>query len=73
MEKNKYSIGFWVIKVIKSCKTKKQLEGAMRLLCLFENNFKYDAPCELVKEIYDVYDKKYKCLNQIIFEPDIHL
>lgn len=73
MEKNKYSIGFWVVKVIKSCKTKKQLEGAMKLLNLFQNNLKYNPPYQLMNEIYKVYDEQNKHLNQMVFDPDIHL
>ena len=73
MKKNKYSIGYWIIKVIKSCKSKKQLEGAVRLLYLFENNFKYDPTQLLIREIYDVYYKQFKNFNEITFDPDIHL
>ena len=73
MKKNKYSIGFWVVKVIKSCKTKKQLEGAMKLLNLFQNNLKYNPPHQLMNEIYKVYDEQNKHLNQMVFDPDIHL
>ena len=74
MKKNKFSIGYWIIKVIKSCKTEKQLKGAVRLLYLFENNFKYDAPYELIKEIYNVYYKQKKDLiSPMEFDPNIHL
>lgn len=73
MKKNKYSVGFWVIDVIKSCKTKEQLKGARRLLSLFENNLKYSPPQPLIQEIYKIYDEKYNCLNKILFDPDIHL
>ena len=70
----KYDVGFWVVDVIKSCKTEKQLEGAVRLLYLFENNFKYDAPYELIKEIYNVYYKQKKDLiSPMEFDPNIHL
>jgi len=74
MKKNQYSIGYWIIKVIDSCKNKEQLEGAVRLLHQFEDNFKYDPPPLLVKEIYDIYYKQYKALNPPMeFDPNIHL
>ena len=49
--KTKYGIGFWIIKVIRSCTNLKQLEGASRLIRSFEQNPKYSPPWELVCEI----------------------
>ena len=76
MNKNrtKYGVGFWISKVINSCETKEQLEGARRLLYLFESSEKYNPPHELVNEIYKTYDEHQKSLNPPMeFNPDIHL
>lgn len=82
--RNKYGIGFWVVNVIKSCKTEEQLEGARRLLYYFENSLKYNPPYELIKEMYAAYSEQQVLLydqtqeievksNDITFDPDIHL
>ena len=72
--RNKYDVGFWVINIIKSCKTEEQLEVARRVLSLFENSEKYDPPYELVNEIYKTYDEHQKSLNPPMeFDPNIHL
>ena len=72
--KTKFGIGFWIIKVIRSCTTFKQLEGASRLIRLFETNLKYDPPWELRVEIDRVYSSQLKNLDQpMTFQPDIHL
>ena len=76
--KNKYSIGFWITKIIKSCNTDKQLEVARQLLFLFENSLKYDPPYELIREIYTIYSEQQRLImrrknNVLSFDPDIHL
>ena len=82
--RTKYGIGFWIVKVIKSCKTEEQLRGARRLLHYFENSLKYDPPYELIKEIYIAYSEQQGLLydqsqeketkiQSITFDPDIHL
>tara|TARA_R110000744_G_scaffold373437_2_gene485596 strand:- start:60 stop:305 length:246 start_codon:yes stop_codon:yes gene_type:complete len=72
--KTKFGIGFWIIKVIKSCKTLEQLEGASKLIRSFETNPKYDPPWELVCEIDRIYSSQLINLNEpITFQPDIHL
>jgi|15BtaG_2_1085339.scaffolds.fasta_scaffold15014_1 hypothetical protein len=76
--KNKYGIGFWITKIIKSCNTDEQLEVARQLLFLFENSLKYDPPYELIREIYTIYSEQQRLLmrrknNVLSFDPDIHL
>ena len=72
--KTKYGIGFWIIKVIRSCTNLKQLEGTSSLIRSFEANPKYDPPWELVCEIDRVYSSQLISLTEPIkFQPDIHL
>jgi len=72
--KTKFGIGFWIIKVIRSCTTFKQLKGAARLIRSFESNPKYDPPWELVCEIDRIYSSQLINLNEPTqFQPDIHL
>ena len=72
--KTKYGIGFWIIKVIRSCTNLKQLEGTSRLIRSFEANPKYDPPWELVCEIDRIYSSQLINLTEPIqFQPDIHL
>ena len=72
--KTKYGIGFWIIKVIRSCTTLTQLKGAARLIRSFESNPKYSPPWELVCEIDRIYSSQLINLTEPIqFQPDIHL
>ena len=72
--KTKYGIGFWIIKVIRSCRTLNQLEGAAKLIRSFETSPKHNPPWELVCEIDRIYSSQLINLSEpLTFQPDIHL
>lgn len=72
--KTKFGIGFWIIKVIRSCRTLNQLEGAAKLIRLFETSPKHNPPWELACEIDRIYSSQLINLSEPTeFQPDIHL